>query len=121
KQDEGAFKDGQKLPLKAVDQRNTFKIITSRSHMSDETQAFIDAIDTNKEKELVSIGSSLKICLVAEGEADIYPRLGPTMEWDTGAAHAIVCESGCTLNRYNNSNKHLYNKNNLLNDWFIAL
>ena len=96
--------------------------LASRSHISDETQAFID---TSKEKELIPIGSSLKICLVAEGEADIYPRLGPTMEWDTGAAHAVVCESGCTLNRYNNSssdsNKYLYNKNNLLNDWFIAL
>ena len=123
KQDEGAFKDGQKLPLKAKEQRNTYKIVVSRSHMSNETQAFIDAIDTNKEKELISIGSSLKICLVAEGEADIYPRLGPTMEWDTGAAHAIVCESGCTLNKYNDStyNKHLYNKNNLLNYWFVVL
>ena len=65
--------------------------------MSDETQVFIDAINTRKEKELISIGSSLKICLVAEGEADIYPRLGPTMEWDTGAAHAIVDESGKSL------------------------
>jgi len=123
KQDEGAFKDGQKLPLKIESQRNTYKIVVSRSHMSDETQAFIDAIDTDKEKELISIGSSLKICLVAEGEADIYPRLGLTMVWDTGAAHAIVCESGHTVNRYNNSiySKHLYNKNNLLNDWFVTL
>ena len=122
KQDEGAFKDGQKLPLKTAGQRNTYKIVASRSHMSDETQAFIDTIDTQKEKELISIGSSLKICLVAEGEADIYPRLGPTMEWDTGAAHAVVCEAGFTLNRYNNSTfgKHLYNKNNLLNDWFVV-
>ena len=97
KQDEGAFKDGQKLPLKAANQRDTYKIVASRSHMSDETQVFIDAINTRKEKELISIGSSLKICLVAEGEADIYPRLGPTMEWDTGAAHAIVDESGKSL------------------------
>jgi 3'(2'), 5'-bisphosphate nucleotidase len=82
KKGKGAFKDGQKLPIKTVHQRNTYKIVASRSHMSDETQAFIDAIDTQKEKELISIGSSLKICLVAEGEADIYPRLGPTMEWD---------------------------------------
>jgi len=123
KQDKGAFKDGQKLPLKTVNQRNAYKVVASRSHMSDETQAFIDAIDTNKEKELVSIGSSLKICLVAEGEADIYPRLGPTMEWDTGAAHAVVCEAGFNIKRHNNltSNQHLYNKDNLLNDWFVAL
>jgi 3'(2'), 5'-bisphosphate nucleotidase len=97
KQYEGAFKDGKNLPLKTENQRNTYKIVVSRSHMSDETQAFIDAIDTDKEKELISIGSSLKICLVAEGEADIYPRLGPTMEWDTGAAHAIAKEAGMNI------------------------
>jgi 3'(2'), 5'-bisphosphate nucleotidase len=123
KQDKGAFKDGKKLPLKTENQRNTYKIVASRSHMSDSTQTFIDSIKTDKEKELISIGSSLKICLVAEGEADIYPRLGPTMEWDTGAAHAVVEEAGFTMNRCNNStyNKHLYNKNNLLNDWFVVL
>ena len=122
KQGEGAFKDGQKLPLKIESQRETYKIVASRSHMSDETQAFIDDIDTEKEKELISIGSSLKICLVAEGEADIYPRLGPTMEWDTGAAHAVVSESNCKLTEYSQYNvkKQLtYNKVNLLNKWFI--
>ena len=123
KKGEGAFKDGQKLPLKTIAPRNTYKIVISRSHMSDETQKFIDAIDTSKEKELVLIGSSLKICLIAEGEADIYPRLGPTMEWDTGAAHAVVCEAGFNIKRHNNltSNQHLYNKDNLLNDWFVVL
>jgi len=123
KQNEGAFKDGQRLPLKVEGQRNTYKIVVSRSHMSNDTHAFIDAIDTNKEKELISIGSSLKICLVAEGEADIYPRLGSTMEWDTGAAHVIACESGRTLNKYNNFSysKHLYNKIKLSNDWFVVL
>jgi len=123
KQGEGAFKDGQRLPIKTVNQRNTYKIIASRSHMSDETQAFIDAIDTDKEKELSSIGSSLKICLVAEGEADIYPRLGPTMEWDTGAAHAIVNEANCTLIKYTKNNikeKHAYGKNSLLNSRFVV-
>ena len=122
KQDEGAFKDGKNLPLKTADQRNTYKIVASRSHMSDETQAFIDAIDTNKEKELISIGSSLKICLVAEGEADIYPRLGPTMEWDTAAADAIVRESGKSLKKYMTSKylKHEYNKEDLLNQWFVV-
>ena len=121
KQDEGAFKDGQRLPLKTKEQRKTYKIVASRSHMSVETQAFIDAITTNKEKELVSIGSSLKICLVAEGEADIYPRLGPTMEWDTAAAHAIVLESNMNLRQYKNDkcSKHLYNKKSLLNGSFI--
>jgi 3'(2'), 5'-bisphosphate nucleotidase len=122
KQDEGAFKDGKNLPLKAKNQRNTYKIIASRSHMSDETQAFIDAIDTDKDKELISIGSSLKICLVAEGEADIYPRLGPTMEWDTGAAHAVARESGINVKKYKDDKylQHKYNKEFLLNENFIV-
>jgi len=122
KKNQGAFKDGQRLPLKTEGQRSTYKIVASRSHMSDDTQAFIDAIDTNKEKELISIGSSLKICLVAEGEADIYPRLGPTMEWDTGAAHAILNEARQSLRKYMNNKyeKHKYNKNDLLNSWFVA-
>jgi 3'(2'), 5'-bisphosphate nucleotidase len=121
KQNKGAFKDGKKLPFKTTRHRNTYKIVASRSHMSDETQEFIDEIDTDKEKELISIGSSLKICLVAEGEADIYPRLGPTMEWDTGAAHSIVSESGKKLEKYNNkSMPHLYNKKDLLNQWFVV-
>jgi 3'(2'), 5'-bisphosphate nucleotidase len=125
KQDEGAFKDERKLPLKTVDQRNTYKIVASRSHMSDETQAFIDAIDTDKEKELISIGSSLKICLVAEGEADIYPRLGSTMEWDTGAAHAVAREADKEIHSYEqieveNYTCITYNKENLLNQWFVV-
>jgi len=122
KQNEGAFKDGKKLPLKTADQRKNYKIVASRSHMSDETQVFIDAIDVQKEKELISIGSSLKICLVAEGEADIYPRFGPTMEWDTAAAHIIACQSGKYLKRYVNARyeKHKYNKKKLLNQCFVV-
>jgi len=122
KQSEGAFKDGQRLPLKTENQRETYKIVASRSHMSDETQAFINNIDTDKDKELVSVGSSLKICLVAEGEADIYPRLGPTMEWDTAAAHAVVSESSKRLKKYKNNKfaPFLYNKESLLNEWFVV-
>ena len=123
KKGEGAFKDGKKLPLKAKKQRDVYKIVASRSHMSNETKDFIEAIDTDKEKVIISIGSSLKICLVAEGEANIYPRLGPTMEWDTAAAHAIVNESGGLFNKYINKEayqKHVYNKKNLLNDWFVV-
>jgi 3'(2'), 5'-bisphosphate nucleotidase len=123
KQGEGAFKDGQRLPLKKAEQRASYKIVASRSHMSDETQQFIDAIKTDKAKELIAIGSSLKICLVAEGEADIYPRLGPTMEWDTAAAHAVVLESGMEMRRYEGgvvSSQLTYNKINLLNPFFIV-
>ena len=122
KQGEGAFKDGQRLPFKIKEQRGTYIIVASRSHMSDDTQIFIDSIDTNKEKELISIGSSLKMCLIAEGEADVYPRMGPTMEWDTGAAHAIINETGKSLRKYmsNKYEKHKYNKENLLNQHFVV-
>lgn len=123
KKGEGAFKDGQKLPLKTAADRANYTIVASRSHMSAETQQFIDAIETSKEKELISIGSSLKLCLVAEGQADIYPRLGPTMEWDTGAAHAIAEEAGFKLEKFSFENgyePHLYNKENLLNNWFVV-
>jgi len=122
KQHKGAFKDGKKLPLKAASKSNTYKIVVSRSHMSDETQDFIDSINTNKEKKLISVGSSLKICLVAEGQANIYPRLGPTMEWDTAAAHIIALESLASFKKYKKGIyfEHLYNKKNLLNDYFVV-
>ena len=123
KRDEGAFKNGEKLPLKTKEKRDVYKIVASRSHMSNETKDFIKAIDTDKEKVVISIGSSLKICLVAEGEANIYPRLGPTMEWDTAAAHAIVNESDGLFNKYIDRDiyqKQVYNKKNLLNDWFVV-
>ena len=123
KKGEAAFKDGQKLPLQNATQRNNYKIVASRSHMSDETKQYIESIETDKVKELVSIGSSLKICLVAEGQADIYPRLGPTMEWDTGAAHAVILESGMDMLAYESGatlNSLLYNKENLLNPYFIV-
>ena len=121
KRNEGAFKDGQRLPLKTEQERETYKIIASRSHMTNETTVFISEIKTDKTKELVSIGSSLKICLVAEGEADIYPRLGPTMEWDTAAAHAIALEANMYLRQYKDGmySKCLYNKESLLNESFI--
>jgi len=123
KKGEGAFKDGRRLPLKTSAQRETYKIVASRSHMSDETKKLIEGIETNKEKELVSIGSSLKICLVAEGEADVYPRIAPTMEWDTAAAHAVILEAGLNIKTYGDgelSKQLTYNKENLLNPFFIA-
>ncbi|MEH6502415.1 MAG: 3'(2'),5'-bisphosphate nucleotidase CysQ [Cycloclasticus sp.] len=123
KKGNGAYKDGQSLPLQTAGQRQQYKIVASRSHMSAETKAFIDAIKTDKEKELVSIGSSLKICLVAEGAADIYPRLGPTMEWDTAAAHAIILESDMQMKVYEDGkikSQLTYNKKNLLNPFFVT-
>ena len=66
------------------------------------------------------MGSSLKLCLVAEGKADIYPRLGPTREWDTAAAHAVVHFAGKNVVNFSTKNELTYNKKNLLNEWFIV-
>ncbi len=98
-------------------------VVASRSHMSDETQKFVDNLALNtKSLILVSKGSSLKICMVATGEADIYPRLASTMEWDTAAADAIVREVGKMSYEYNSSIvvPIMYNKKRLMNNWFIV-
>jgi len=114
----GAFKNGLKLPIRRDD--NNYVVVASKSHMSDETQDFIDNIKTDKNKELISKGSSLKLCMVADGTADIYPRLAPTMEWDTAAAHAVVLESKKKVLDYEDSKPLLYNKEDLLNRWFYV-
>ena len=66
------------------------------------------------------MGSSIKICLVADGSAHYYPRFGPTMEWDTGAAHAVVLESGKDVISHETGESLIYNKQSLLNPWFIV-
>lgn len=120
KKGEGAFLNNQKLPLKVNENpKQKLFVVASKSHLSLETQEFINNLKTN-EVEQVSIGSSLKLCMVATGEADIYPRLAPTMEWDTAAADAIVREAGKTTVQYENNNSLEYNKENLLNPWFIV-
>ncbi|MBZ7980641.1 3'(2'),5'-bisphosphate nucleotidase CysQ [Campylobacter sp. RM12642] len=117
-QNKGAYKNNVKLPLEL--NKNTYKIVASKSHLNDETKYFIDNIKTNLDKEFISIGSSLKLCLVASGEADCYPRLAPTMEWDTAAAHIIVSESGKNVYNYHTLKPLKYNKENLLNPYFVA-
>ncbi|WP_419770623.1 MAG: 3'(2'),5'-bisphosphate nucleotidase CysQ [Candidatus Marinarcus sp.] len=120
KKGEGAYKNGQKLPfLFNNEPQKCLRVVASKSHLSEETQSFIDNLDTLK-IEQVSKGSSLKLCMVAEGSADIYPRLAPTMEWDTAAAHAIVIESGKEVVIYNENEAVVYNKEHLLNPWFIV-
>ena len=120
KRGEGAYKNAQKLPLKINSTPKVkLKVVASKSHLSKETQEFIDSLKT-KEIEQVSKGSSLKLCMVAEGEADIYPRLAPTMEWDTAAAHAIVLEAGKKVAQFETKKPVVYNKENLLNPWFIV-
>lgn len=110
---------GQKLPF--VNKKNSFVVVASRSHLSDETLEFIDRLKQHRtDISLVSKGSSLKICLVAEGKADIYPRFAPTMEWDTAAGHAIVRAAGGEIYQLDEKTPLQYNKENLLNPWFIA-
>jgi len=120
KQGEGAFKNGHILPLKkSGDLKERMVVVASKSHLSNETQTFIDGLDSKK-IEQCSRGSSLKLCMVAEGEADIYPRLAPTMEWDTAAADAIVRESGKMTYQFENGQPLRYNKRDLLNPWFVV-
>jgi len=101
--------------------KNSFKIVASRSHLSKDVELYVEALKKEgKEVEFVSAGSSLKFCLVAEGKADIYPRLAPTMEWDTAAAHAVCSEVGISVINYETNEEINYNKENLLNPFFIV-
>lgn len=92
-------------------------IVCSRSHLNDTTKAFIDKYD---EPLTVAKGSSLKFLVLACGDAQVYPRLAPTMEWDTAAAHIILEEAGGTIVKADNGEPLEYNKEDLLNPHFIA-
>lgn len=107
--------------LPYADRHDTFMIVASRSHLTPETQAYIDEMKKeHAHVETVSRGSSLKLCLIAEGKADVYPRFAPTMEWDTAAGHAIIRAAGKEVYRADNHEPLSYNKEDLLNPWFIA-
>ncbi|PWK20571.1 3'(2'),5'-bisphosphate nucleotidase CysQ [Xanthomarina spongicola] len=97
------------------------QVVGSRSHMSQETLDFMETLKVNgTQVEVVSKGSSLKFCLVSEGNADIYPRFAPTMEWDTAAGQAICNAVGIEVISKETNKPLLYNKENLLNPWFIV-
>ncbi len=99
----------------------TYTVIGSRSHRNEETNQYIDKLrEKHPQLEIISRGSSLKICQVAEGLADEYPRFGPTMEWDTAAGHAIANAAGKKLWLTDYSQELNYNKENLLNPYFIV-
>ncbi len=112
-------REGLKLPQKSSNKN--FVIVGSRSHMNTETENYIAELrKKHREIDIVSKGSSLKICMVAEGAANEYPRFGPTMEWDTGAGHAIANAAGKKLWLTDLSGELSYNKRNLLNPFFIV-
>jgi 3'(2'), 5'-bisphosphate nucleotidase len=109
-----------KLPAKRPEAA-PYTIVGSRSHATPDLEAFVAAKRRQHGRiNFVPAGSSLKICLVAEGTADIYPRLGPTMEWDTAAGQAVANFAGADLVSYETGEPLVYNKKNLLNPWFIV-
>ena len=108
--------------LEALLTKDTVAVVASRTHRNKETEDFIGSLKNN---EIVSMGSSLKFMMLAEGKADVYPRFAPTMEWDTGAADAILLSIGYNVCQVNSENKVStipleYNKKNLLNPSFIC-
>jgi 3'(2'), 5'-bisphosphate nucleotidase len=113
------FNVGNRIP--AAGNKGYFGVVASRSHLTKETEEFIESLKNKHGNiKIVSKGSSLKLCLVAEGEADIYPRFAPTMEWDTAAGDAVVRAAGGRVNQANSETPLVYNKENLLNPWFVV-
>ncbi|MBO0342090.1 MAG: 3'(2'),5'-bisphosphate nucleotidase CysQ [Bacteroidota bacterium] len=117
---ENLFDKGNQL-LPAEKSGSTTKVVGSRSHMNEQTEQFIEELkNKGKNIEIVSKGSSLKFCIVAEGKADIYPRVAPTMEWDTAAGHAICTAMGLKVTNWETGEDLTYNKENLLNPFFLV-
>ena len=108
----------KKINVETPNNNDKIKIVSSRSHSNNPK---LEEYLTNfKDYELVKMGSSIKICLVADGSAHFYPRFGPTMEWDTAAAHAVVKFAGGNILNMENDKELLYNKSELLNPQFLV-
>jgi 3'(2'), 5'-bisphosphate nucleotidase len=113
------LKHAVELPLPQT--RNSYVILGSRSHMNQQTEDFIKAQTALRSNvHLVRKGSSLKFCTIAEGNADVYPRFSPTMEWDTAAGHAILNAAGAEIINCENDQPLRYNKESLFNPSFIV-
>jgi 3'(2'), 5'-bisphosphate nucleotidase len=109
------------MKLPCISRPEGFLVLGSRSHMNSETELFISNLKiAHPDLSFISRGSSLKFCTLAEGGADVYPRFGPTMEWDTAAGHAVARFAGCSVNQSENGLPVEYNKFSLLNPNFIA-
>lgn len=120
----GAWKkvpDAEPVSLPLHEEHEGFVVVASRSHLTPETEAFVQEMRRRHEDvRLVSSGSSIKICLVAEGTADAYPRYAPTMEWDTAAGDAVARAAGRCVVSCEDGKPLRYNKENLLNPWFLV-
>jgi len=101
----------------AFSDNKALKVVASESHRNEQTDQYISKY---KCKEIISAGSSLKFCLIATGEADLYPRFGPTMEWDTAAGHAVLSAAGGRVVDVENKQLLKYGKPNYRNPFFIA-
>ena len=113
--------NAEKLPLNKNKDKDKIVVVGSRSHMNEETKSYIHSLTKSYSQiEIISKGSSLKICVLAESTADLYPRMAPTMEWDTAAAHAILKAAGGNIFNIENYKELKYNKENLLNPYFLA-
>ncbi|WP_240220386.1 3'(2'),5'-bisphosphate nucleotidase CysQ [Rheinheimera hassiensis] len=115
---EGAFVKaaGETSAIQVAKPGNTVRVVGSRSHPSPDLAGYLAQF---AQHEMVPVGSSLKFCLVADGSADVYPRFGPTMQWDTGAGHIIALEAGATVS-FDGISEKVYQRENLRNPNFIV-
>lgn len=109
-------RSGKIRRIRVAERKEVMRVVASKNHLNPETRAFIEKLG---EHELVQAGSSLKFCRIAEGHADIYPRLGPTCEWDTGAAHAVLMAAGGKVETLEGK-PLIYGKQDVLNPYFVA-
>ncbi len=113
------LEEGKPIPARA--ENRPFTVVASRSHMSPETADYIKELKAvHGEVETLSKGSSLKLCMVAAGEADCYPRFAPTMEWDTAAGQGVCLAAGCDVLNWETRAPLTYNREELLNPWFLV-
>jgi 3'(2'), 5'-bisphosphate nucleotidase len=119
-------KNGKTIGLKPEkDNKNdvdrNIRVIFSKSHYNQETREYVDRIKKQYyHTEMISVGSAMKLAYLAEGKADIYPRLAPTMEWDIAAGQIIVEEAGGSVVSFQEKKSLIYNKEDLRNPWFVA-
>lgn len=116
---EGSFKNG--TIIKSNNKlAKTVNVVASKSHIDKNTQTYLKKLQEKFELNILNIGSSLKICMIAEGKADVYPRFAPTMEWDTCAADIILNESNGRIYQHDSNKTLHYNKDDLRNPFFLA-
>jgi 3'(2'), 5'-bisphosphate nucleotidase len=114
--------DGRVQPLRVREHRpgTPWRLLRSRSHPSPHLQGWIERLEQHGAVVQEAVGSSLKFCRIAEGTADLYPRLGPTSLWDTAAAQAVLCEAGGAVIRFDGTALRYDDTRELINPWFIA-